>query len=306
MNRIVDPVLDRQTRFEAERVGMVVEAFRLRAYLPDLYAATEARTGVRALTFAGFQAVFPTFPLRLAAVYIHGTSHITPAAFYRRLTGGYWLDKYLERWEEPPAGPAARTTVWPNPRPFGLILPLDGYPGGFVLHDAATPGGGAWWTADIAGGPPHRVIFEPFKGFLASLAGCGWTPEPTNKTGALVHPHPPRGSRVPDALDTFNDPPLAVYLWLVRVLRSAAPGDRRRVWRVDAHTRGVVVTDEDLADDTRLTPRTVRRALGQLRDRGLLERPRMTDGRRAIVVSADGWDVANALAATVRPDLAGG
>src|SRR5438876_4265097 len=90
-----DKVYDRLTRFEAERVDMVLNAFRLVAHQNDLFAREYARTGERRLTFLAFEERFPTFPVRFVACYLTRTAHVSPARMYRLLNGGYLFELYL-------------------------------------------------------------------------------------------------------------------------------------------------------------------------------------------------------------------
>lgn len=296
-----DRAYDRQTRFEAERVDMVLDTFRLVAQRNDLFAREHARSGERRLTFTAFAERFPTFPVRFVARYMTRTTHVSPARLFRLLDGGPLFRFFLNE-REPRHGDAhGRPDAPADARPVGVVVPLDGYPGGFILHDADLDTGGVRWTGDFAPGPPHRVTFEPFGQFLRGLSRSGWTTKCAEEQARInAYTPPPEWPNSLDALPAV--PAFKVLVWLIKVLRSAEARDRRFVCRLDAETRGMVGSDEEIGRVTGLSARQVRRALGELRSSGLVGPHRQWKGARATVVSAAGWAAVDALARAIRPD----
>lgn len=302
MVELDDRIFNREARFEAERVDCVIKACRMDSYRDSLYQLSAQKIGVRILKFEFFYDLFPTFPVRLMARYDRRLCTGRPGAFYRALAGGSAWKAYQETRDD--FDRSDKSAAKHDTRPIGLIVPMDRYPGGFVLHDAVTPAGGARWTAEIVGGPPHRLTFEPFQRFLKYLAASQWTPDDHSDGVVCTVSRWNSPATFQEVLSDLRlEPRLLVLCWIARLLRSSESSERCFVHRLDVNTRCVVGGDEAVANAIGLSPRQVRRALTDLRSQGLIEPVRKRQGFRAVVVSDRGHKAVEALVTAVRPDL---
>src|SRR4051812_26982186 len=106
-----------QTRFEEDRVEMLLRAFNLTEAKWSLLDAHKHEYGTRRLTLAGFRRMFPTFPLALDARYEGGVGErLTIRDLFRRFRLTFLCDVYTEAF--------ARLGEEAGHRPVGLVLPF--------------------------------------------------------------------------------------------------------------------------------------------------------------------------------------
>jgi hypothetical protein len=255
-----------QARFEDERVKMILKEFRLLAHLTHLLADCQRNHNARRLTFESFYMLFPTFPVLLAArCRSRVAEHCSPVTLFRSFEDVFFYRSYLEvysRHQEEARG-----------RPVGMVVPF-GYRGGLVAHNGAFGTRAVKMTYDVPDDvPPHRITVEPFSTLLRYLALGGWTPD----SSPPARP-PTRGEQVPRDMPVTPrmverlgpGPALVVLAWLRKVLSSPSGYDRHFVRRTGEGQRCVAATQEQVALETGLSGRQVKRGLAALRHAGLI------------------------------------
>src|SRR5262249_28861596 len=121
--------------------------------------------------------------------------------------------------------------------------------------------------------PPHRVTVEPFCHFLSHLARGGWAPgksngDPFSRQRPRVTPTMPVSRWVVQRLGA--GPAVVLLGWLLGVLASPSGYDRLFVVRQRKGGRCVAATQAQIAAETGLSERQVKRALSVLRDEDLV------------------------------------
>jgi hypothetical protein len=268
-------------RFEADRVDMILRRFKLCESRRLLYDDCQAQHGHWRLTFESFFRVFPNFPMVLETEWRSGVAEIlTPAALFRSFEELFFLDKYLEVY--------TRAKV-ASDRPVGLVIPFGGYRGGMVIHNGDFDIRGTRLFHDFeVDVPPHQVYVDPFDTLLKFLSRGDFTP-----TSGMHHRASTTKSRVRREMIVDRSlverlgpgPALLVFAWMRGVLHSASGYHRRFVRHFDGE-RCVAATHEQIAFQTGLSTRQVRRGLASLRKMGLIV-TRQREGRSCIWLAVD-------------------
>jgi hypothetical protein len=254
-------------RFEDRRVKQTLREFGLLGHLVELLNDTEEDGGQRRLTFTSLHRLWPNFPVLLAA---RGRTRVAercrPGDLFRAFADVFFFPDYL--------GVFSSRRDEARGRPIGMVLPFDGLRGGLVVHNAAWDTRGTQLLCPVPDDrPPHRVRVEAFSGFLRYLARSGWTPEtplpdaPQAATAQVAHVLPVTPALV---ARLGPGPALLVLVWLRGVLQSASGYDRLFVRRRSARERCVAGLHEQVAAQTGLSPRQVKRGLASLRREGLI------------------------------------
>ncbi len=277
-----------QSRFEEERVKMLLGEFGLGDLKWELLDAHAAAYRTRRLTFAGLRTRVPDLPVLLEARHVGGVSErVRPAALFRKFARTLLTDLYLEVY--------ARHAEEAGDRPVGLVVPFDGFRSGMVVHNGAFDTGSTRLVHPVPGGaPPHRLTAEPYAAFLRYVSRGGWTPG--GKSGAQLptaRPEPELAAAVaPWMVRLLGSGPAVIVLgWLYAVLASDAARDRKWVRRTDGGERYVSATREEIAAATGLSPDAVKRGLTILKEKELVLTFRGDHTTNIVVVPQDecGW-----------------
>jgi hypothetical protein len=255
-------------RFEDNKVYLVLEEFKLLKHLRDLNEDCDARESHRRLTFQSFHTLFPSFPI-LLSVRCRGrvAEHCSPAKLFRGFGDVFLMHYYLEVF--------ARLEDEAQGRPIGVVVPFDGYRGGMVVHNGDYDTRTTKMTHPIPDDlPPHRVTVEPFHPLIKFLAREDWTPESSMPEHAEINK--PEVSKemfiTPWMVNTLgSNSSLIVLAWLRKILLSESSYDKLFVRRLDQNERCVKATQEQIALETGLSERQVKRGLEFLRKEGLVE-----------------------------------
>jgi hypothetical protein len=286
----------RQISFEGERVRIVLDRFGLSQRIPAMIERFREKWNTPWLTFETFFELYPTFPVLLEAhSFYHVADHGRPADLFRSFERTFFLQRYLDVY--------ARGQEEAQGRPVGMVFPFDGFQGGLVMHNGVFNTQGTKLVHAIAGDvPPQRVTVEPFIGLVNYLAQGDWTPQAPLPSG---HPaQQPQGCRdmpvTPWMVERLGPgPALVVLAWLRTVLSSPSGHDRRYVRRTGEGERCVAATQEEIASETRLSERRVKRGIEKLGQEGLLTSARR-QGRSHIWLAPEALALAEEAAATER------
>ena len=272
-----------QMRFEDERVRWVLEEFGLLGHLRPLNEDCHARETRRRLTFQSFHALFPTFPVLLSARCRGRVAEgCPPARMFRRFDDVFLMQYYLEAYD--------RSHEEARGRPVGLVVPFDGYRGGMVVHDGDFGTRSTKMTHPVPDDvPPHRVTVESFPALVRHLARGGWTPR-----SPLPESPPANGPELTKEMPVTpwmvrklgTNASLIVLGWLRKTLLSESGYDRLLVRRLADGERCVKATQEEIASETGLSARQVKRGLEDLRSEGLVA-PVGSTGRSGLLLTRD-------------------
>ena len=257
-----------QVRFEDERVKMVVNRFRLHKRLYDLLGDSQARHGMRRLTFESFDHLFPTFPIKLEARYRGRVGETcSPVDMFRKFDAVFLHQYYLEFF--------GRHSASSDDRPAGLLVPFDGLRGGLIVHNGEFATRTTKMVHAIANDvPPHFVTVEPFGGLLKYMAAGGWSPNaPTPALAAKQESQVSRALTIePGMIERLGtSPALVVLAWLLKIFNSPSGYHRHFVRRLSDNEHCVAATQEQIASETGLSERQVKRGMEHLRREGLIE-----------------------------------
>lgn len=284
-----------QMRFEEERVKIVLKAFKLRSHLQDLLNDCEDLWGDRRLTFDCLNRCFPTFPILLAArCHSHMDKACRPAALFRSFEDTFLFESYLEIFTSAQGERGGR--------PIGMIVPFDGYRGGMIVHNANDAKASHYCGCDTrrlrmiydvpGDAAPYRLTVEPFLHFIKYIARGSWSPtEIFADAGSDAElSEQPQVTRAMPIFPWMTEkagtgPALVVLAWLLKVLHSRSGYDRLFVHRASEHERCVVATHEQIAAETRLSLRKVKRGLEALRRKGLVISRRRQNGSSFLITS---------------------
>lgn len=271
-----------QSRFEEERVKMLLGAFGLGDLKWELLDAHAAAFRTRRLTFTGLRTRVPDLPVLLEARHVGRVGgRVRPADLFRKFARTFLTDLYLEVY--------ARHAEEAGDRPVGLVVPFDGFRSGIVVHNGAFHSGPDWQTHEFAGDdPPHQVIVEPYAAFLRYVSRGGWTPG--SKSGAQLPTAKPEPAAAvaPWMVQLLGSGPAVIVLWwLYAVLASDAARDRKWVRRTEDGERYVAATREEIAAATGLSPDAVKRGLTILKEKELVITTRGDHTTNIVVVPRD-------------------
>lgn len=253
-----------QTRFEGDRVRMILRAFGLSESEEDLRILYRETMEESWLTFETFFECYPSFPILLGAHSFFNTRSLTLVDMFRNFGRTFVGQRYFELYE--------RGIHEANGRPIGMIFPFSGYRGGLIAHNCRTTTQGFRCVYDVPhDAPPHRVIVEPFPPFVEFLARSGWTAKkPLPRRKRLYTQQPTMTARYyvePWMNHACGGPGGDAFLlaFLVHALRSKLPYGQQFVRRLDGVPQ-VAVTHDELAMQTGMTLRQVSRAIASLRE----------------------------------------
>ena len=252
-------------KLERARVGLVLKAFGLQAWVGQVLDAHYGLTGQRRLSFAAFDQVFPGFPICLEASLLYRLvehSTCSQAAMYRDFRRYVPYERFLEVREALEARARGR--------PIGLLYRWEGLRSGLILHDGEFPTKGFQQTYTQG---PVRVTVEGFGRFVRTLATTGATLEALRSPGVehaagsttVQTPRPWELARLVPRQAEFQ-----LLAFLLEVLFDMPPDEARQyIVRRDGE-RWIHVTQERLAQQLVFSVRKVQRAVAALQEKGLL------------------------------------
>lgn len=270
----------RESRFEDQRVKYVLEEFRMMRHLRSLLDDGAERYGDRRLTFDGFDAMFPSFPIRLDVhCQGHVAEHCPPSKMFRDFGATFLYRRYLETYVRFQGDAFAR--------PIGLVLPFDGFYGGMVIHNGIFDTRVAKMSFPVPGDvPPYLVTVEPFRSLISYLAQSGWTPRRKRAGKAKPQAKQVRQRIMVNRMmirKVGSGPTLVILGWLRMVLLSSSGYERHFVRRIKDNVREIDATGEQIAAETGLSLRQVQRGLARLRKVRLIATKRRQGGNGIIL-----------------------
>lgn len=248
---------------------MVLAEFGMQNTKWELLDVQENVSGTRRLTFAAFRLRFPTFPVVLDAKYLGRVGErVRLVHLFRRPDHLFLTDLYSEA--------LARHADEAIDRPVGLVIPFDGYRGGFVLHNGAFATDGKQFQFSIPkNASPYRLTVEPFPQLLSYLAASAWSP--ATETGVQLQANQASTCGVPTVLVSWmvrrlgTGPALVLYLFLTGVLASSSSRHQEYIRRGKSGGRYLAMTHEELTKESGLSPDAVKSGLRRLKTEHLAQ-----------------------------------
>lgn len=271
-----------QQRFEDQRVKLLLQGLGLTRHLRSLLDDCEQHRGDRFLSFESLHRLFPEFPLMLASHHITGLASIcSPANLFRRFQRTPILMAYLEVY--------AKLTPNAGDRPIGMVIPFGGCRGGMLVHNGSFATRSPRLTYFLPeDAPPHVLTLERFSPFIEFLAARRHTAEASTANFVATRPQSgPLASFSELDVHRFGPGPALVLLaWLRDQLASPPEGiEGLSVVQQDGD-RCLAATHEKIAENSGLSLPQVKRALGELREKGAAASKRI-DGGSLIWMTGD-------------------
>lgn len=266
MNQAYLPSLEEETaKLEQARVELILQVFGLNEWRGQVLDAQAQASGRQQLGLAGFDRVFPGFPVCLVAKPLYRLvehSTCSQTALFRNYRRYVAYEQFLEIWED--------TAEHASGRPIGLLYRWQGVKHGLILHNGNFP------SRDFRQVFPwgkKRLTVEHFRRFVRTLAAGKWDLDSLRSRPDQATVREPCQPPTPWALARLakDGTELRLLGFLIEVLYHL-PTDQAQqyVVRRDGE-RWVAVPQERLSELLQVSVRTIQRAVASLEREALIE-----------------------------------
>jgi len=267
MNDSYVPSLQEEAaKLEQARVEFILREFGLLDWRGTILDAQKQISGKKRLGFAGFDQIFPGFPICLESqpfyrLVEHSTCSQT--ALFRNFRRYVPYEKFQDVLDS--IGERA------GARPVGVLYRWQGVKHGLIIHNGDFPA--ADFKQVLPWGKNYLTV-QHFGRFVRTLAVGQWNLEslrsPTEET---IASREPRKAPTPWGLARLvaGEVELRLLSFLVEILHHMPPVQSRQYIVRRGGDRWIAVTQAHLADLFQISVRTVQRAVAALKRDGLIE-----------------------------------